>query len=157
MLMGSASAAQTPVILMTRKIRREKVSNQTESRLLLQMKQHPLLQMIRLLTTLLRFVDARSQVVVILIHPRSNPWLSKVIRPYELMSSLTTIANSVNRLAFILYERSFTIATLMFTRLTRRTQSAPKTLPSPTSMTGRHSALLLSAAILNRMRAKPSC
>ena len=69
MPMGSASAAQTLVILMTLKIRLEKVSNQTESRLLLQMKQHPLLQMMRLLTTLLRFVDAKSQGVVILIHP----------------------------------------------------------------------------------------
>ncbi len=91
MLMGNASAARSPVIMMILKIRLEKVSNRTESRLRLLMKQHPLLQMICLLTTLLRFVDARGQVVVILIDPRSNPWLSKVIRPYELTSDLTTI------------------------------------------------------------------
>jgi hypothetical protein len=66
---GSASAARTPAIMMTLKIRLEKVSNQTESKLLLQMKKHPPLQMICLLTTLLRFVVARSQAVVILIHP----------------------------------------------------------------------------------------
>jgi hypothetical protein len=66
---GSASAARTPAIMMTLKIRLEKVGNQTKSKLLLQMKQHPLLQMIRPLTTILRFVHARSQVVVILIHP----------------------------------------------------------------------------------------
>ena len=41
---GSASAARTPAIMMTLKIRLEKVSNQTESKLLLQMKHYPLLR-----------------------------------------------------------------------------------------------------------------
>ncbi len=67
--------------------------------------------------------------------------------------SLTTI----DLLTFILYKHSFIITTLMFTRLSRRTRSAPRTLPSPMSMTGKYSAPLLSATILNRMRAKPFC
>jgi hypothetical protein len=153
MLMGAQAPLEPIAIMMTLNSSLEKISNQMESRLLLQMKQHPLLQMIRLLTTLLRFVDARSQTVVKLIHSRANPWLSKVVRPNNLTSGLTTI----DLLTFIVYERSFIMTTLMFTRLSRRTRSAPRTLPSPMSMTGKYSAPLLSAAILNRMRAKPSC